>query len=45
MIILYGGDIQSQQEVYDANDKANDDYFTRNYDAKFRRNLNKNDWI
>lgn len=34
MIIIYGGDIKSQQEQYDKDDPANDDFFTKNYHPK-----------
>ena len=44
MIILYGGNIQEQKERYDANDPANDEFFTKNY-RPARYTFDRNEWI
>lgn len=40
-LILYGGNPQSAKEVKDSDYLGNDDFFSKNYDEKFKKNINK----
>lgn len=40
-LILYGNDPSKNKEVKDADYLGNDDFFSKNYDEKFKKNMNK----